>query len=63
MKLKKKGTTVDRGLIAKTIWGEDWMDKYSDWAITQLISQLRKKTSVFNNIVIKTSRGEGFVMI
>lgn len=41
--LKAKGKIVNRDRIAKELWGKNYLEKYSDWAIDQLISKLRKK--------------------
>lgn len=52
---------VSREDIAKVIWQEDWLEKYSDWAIDQLIHSLREKMST-NDIErkITTLRGKGY---
>ena len=52
---------VSRDDIASLLWGEENEDKYSDWAIDQLISKLRKKVSELTsrgNII--TIRGRGY---
>lgn len=59
----KKGEIITRDDIAKAIWKDEWADKYSDWAIAKLVSQLRKKTSAFDDIVIKTVQNEGFTLL
>ena len=50
--------------IGEALWGKDSYDKYSDWAIDQLISKLRKKleTLGFKN-VLKTVRGKGYKLV
>ena len=60
--LSKKGKIVSREEIAKTIWEQSWEDFYSDWAIDQTISRLRKKLSELDVLpqIIKTIRGRGF---
>lgn len=60
--ISKKGKIVFREEIAKTIWAKGWEDFYSDWAIDQTISRLRKKLSELDISpqVIKTIRGKGF---
>ena len=62
--LKKNGKIVDRDEVADQIWGEDSVNKYSDWAIDQLFSRLRKKLEVLaiGGEVIKTVKGRGFRM-
>ncbi|MBM3209246.1 winged helix-turn-helix domain-containing protein [Candidatus Shapirobacteria bacterium] len=34
---------ISRDEIAEILWGKESYDKYSDWSIDQMISQLRKK--------------------
>ncbi len=53
--------TIDREMIAKAIWKEDWSQKYSDWAIEQIIKNIRKKLK--NQPTIKTVYGKGYSMI
>lgn len=58
-----QGIAVSRGDVAKIIWGEEeWEDKYSDWAIGQLIYRLRKKLAYSaSSANIRTLKGQGFV--
>jgi hypothetical protein len=51
---KNKGKIVSREDIAKMMWGELWNEKYSDWAIEQVISKMRKKVGFDKQVVIKT---------
>lgn len=53
---------VSRDEVAKIMWGSQAVDKYSDWAIDQLFSRLRKK---LDNVGLggerlKTLKGKGF---
>lgn len=58
-----KGIIISRDEIAKLLWGENWADKYSDWAIDQLMHTLREKLSKSKlDVEIKTKKGEGFVL-
>ena len=41
--LKNKGQIISRDQIGDVLWGDKAYDRYSDWAVDQLISQLRKK--------------------
>lgn len=41
--IKKKNSLLSRDQIAQALWGKDFEEKYSDWAIDQVISQLRNK--------------------
>mgnify|MGYP001075224585 CR=1 FL=1 len=62
--LKNKDKVVDRERIADSLWSGIWEEKYSDWAIDQTISRLRKRL-VFLGLssgLIKTVRGKGFVL-
>lgn len=56
------GETIAREDIARIVWGEEeWEDKYSDWAIGQLIYRLRKKMSYSApSGTIETRKGRGF---
>lgn len=56
-------TLVSRADIARIVWGEEeWEDKYSDWAIGQLIYRLRKKLEYSASTAsIQTRKGQGFV--
>lgn len=40
--LSERGKLVSREQIAKTLWGNEYADKYSDWAIDKAISRIRK---------------------
>ena len=60
---ENRGDVVSRDEIAQSIWEDQWLDKYSDWAIAKLISQLRKKTSAFEDITIKTAQNQGFMRV
>jgi hypothetical protein len=54
---------TDRDTIAEVLWGAGWEDKYSDWAIDQVISRVRRKLSDRSpDGLIKTIKGQGFVI-
>lgn len=58
------GALVTKDDLAKILWGEDWADRYSDWAIDQLISTLREgMTKMKHEGKIVTKRGEGIIYI
>lgn len=61
---RKKGEVVDREDIAKVVWGEiDWEERYSDWAISQVMHRLREKLKKIETaIVIKTVKGKGYLL-
>ncbi len=52
---------VGRDDIAKVMWETDWNDKYSDWSIDKVISNIKKKLfEASDKRTIKTFKGEGF---
>nr|MBP9818058.1 winged helix-turn-helix transcriptional regulator [Candidatus Shapirobacteria bacterium] len=58
----KKDVVVSRNEIGELLWTKDTEDKYSDWAIDQIMSKIRKKIGdVGEQRVIKTVKGQGFV--
>lgn len=62
--LGKKGKVVSREQIGKAIWGKESAEKYSEWAIDQSISRLRKKLgdNAYKPTYLKTIRGRGFIL-
>ena len=59
----KVGEIVSREEMAKVKWKEDADEKYSDWAIDQIIYRLRsklKKHKVQYRII--TKKGRGFIL-
>ncbi len=61
--LKERKNVITREEIAKLIWGENYLDKYSDWAIDQLIHRLRGKLQTSKApFTIFTRKGEGFYL-
>lgn len=62
--LVQRGKTVSKDVIAETMWGNEWEQRYSDWAIDKLISTLRAKIKEFAPVyTLKTLRGEGCVLV
>lgn len=63
--LKNKGRVVSRDELGNVLWGDEAYNKYSDWAIDQLISQLRKKIDSIGakGKSLKTVRGRGYRFI
>lgn len=56
------GTLITKDDIAKLLWGNDWSERYSDWAIDQLISTLREKlVNIDKKAKIISKRGEGII--
>jgi DNA-binding response OmpR family regulator len=59
--LKNPGKVLTRDDIGAVLWGESSYEKYSDWAIDQLMSKLRKKLKEIGvNVEISTLRGRGY---
>jgi hypothetical protein len=62
--IDKKNILVTRDDIAEALWGKKSYEKYSDWAIDQLVSMLRKKLSQLNTVdKIQTIRGKGIILL
>lgn len=60
----RSGELVTKDDIAKVLWGEAWADRYSDWAIDQLISTLREKlATIKHDGKIVTKKGEGIIFL
>jgi len=60
---RKKGKIVSRDQLAQAIWGKDWEEKYSDWAIDQLVKRMRTKLGDrAKQRLIKTVRAKGFLI-
>lgn len=60
--LKEPNKLRTRDEIGEVLWGEDSYDKYSNWAIDQLMSQLRKKLEKLGvgRKKLVTIRGRGY---
>jgi len=60
--LKKPQTIISRDEISTVLWGKKSDEKYSEWAIDQAISQLRKKLTKMNISPqnLQTIRGRGY---
>jgi hypothetical protein len=60
---KNIGRSTSRDQIAQSLWGADWEDKYSDWAIDQAIHRLRSKLRDSSSpYSIHTKKGIGFIL-
>lgn len=57
-----KRSLVQRDALAKAIWGNVYLDKFSNWAIDKTISRIRKKLSNlgFNKNMIQIVKGKGY---
>jgi hypothetical protein len=59
--LQNINSVVTRDEIAKVMWENEWNDKYSDWSIDKVISNIKKKLfEASDKRTIKTFKGEGF---
>ena len=57
-------TIINREELAEAIWGKEWEDKYSEWAIDKLVQRLRDKILQSRlPFKIMTKRKQGFMMI
>ncbi len=62
--LKQPGKLQSRDSISEVLWGSDSYEKYSDWAIDQIMSKVRKKLKdlgLQTNLV--TIRGRGYKLL
>lgn len=58
------GEIVSRDALAELLWGDGWADRYSDWAIDQLLSVLRGRlTKMRSKERIVTKKGEGIIFL
>ncbi len=62
--LMESKKVLKREEIAQAIWQDDWMRRYSDWAIDQVIHRIREKLQKTKApYKIMTKRGEGFYLV
>lgn len=62
--LKRKGEVVSREEIAQLLWGEKYVEKYSDWAIDKTISRIRKSMNRHHATThIQTLKGKGYQIV
>lgn len=61
--INDKKKVVSRDKIAQTIWGNEWEEKYSDWAIDRLMHRLRIKlhSLCIDEKLLKTIKKKGFI--
>jgi hypothetical protein len=62
--LTYRGQIVSRDDLAKAVWGFNWEEEYSDWALDQVVSRLRKaleKLGLPKEIII-TKKGQGWLV-
>lgn len=58
------GELISKDRLAQVLWGEQWADRYSDWAIDQLLSTLREKLARLKLPgKIMTKKGEGIIFV
>jgi hypothetical protein len=56
------GQIVTRDEIAQILWGKLWQQKYSDWAIDQSVSKLKKKL-ISSGLSLLVIRNRGYQLI
>lgn len=61
--LSAKKKVVSRDTIAQALWGNDWEEKYTDWALDRLMYRLRKKLQklCIDATLLKTIKKKGFI--
>jgi hypothetical protein len=57
--LYDQNSFVSKEAIAEVLWGKNWPEKYSDWAIDKLISRIRKKLHDNDKRIIETFKNKG----
>lgn len=61
MFLENQGKLINRDDISKILWGSEYYEKYSDWAIDQVVSKVRKKIKdLGTKTKLITIRGRGY---
>jgi len=62
--LKPKDKMLTREQLAEIIWGVQWPEKYSDWAIDKALSRLRQKFhQIWLGEVLQTIKGKGVKLV
>lgn len=61
--LSSKKKIISRDVVAQAIWGKEWEEKYSDWAIDRLAFRLRLKLAKIgiDEKLLKTVKKKGFL--
>ncbi len=57
---KRPNILTTRDEVARELWGEEWENQYSDWALDQAIYSLRKALPEGNNL--QTLRNRGYIL-
>ena len=61
-----RGKLLSRDALAHILWGDDYLDKFSDWALDQAVSRLRRKLAddpTFKSLRITTQKKYGFILL
>jgi len=62
--LASRGRRISRDQAGEAVWRKNWEEKYSDWALDQIVSQIRKKmTHLKDKKRLVTLRGIGFELL
>lgn len=57
-----EGETISREDVAKVLWGNNYLQQYSDWSIDKTISRIRKKIQDKDHTKIRTLKKRGFIL-
>ncbi|MBU0976744.1 MAG: helix-turn-helix domain-containing protein [Patescibacteria group bacterium] len=60
---KSKNRIVARDRLSKIMWGKNWKEKYSDWAIDRVVHKIRNKIGDSEKEIIQTLKGKGFKLV
>ncbi|MDD3647973.1 MAG: winged helix-turn-helix domain-containing protein [Candidatus Dojkabacteria bacterium] len=60
---KGKNRVVTRENLARIMWGKNWKEKYSDWAIDRVVHKIRNKLGDSERQIVQTLKGKGFKLI
>lgn len=63
LKLSEARGYITREQVAEIIWGVDWRNKYSDWAIDKIVSRIRKKIFDQNKEQLVSIKRKGIKLI
>lgn len=61
--ISSKKRIISRNSLAQTIWGKNWENEYSDWAIDRLAYRIRKKFRMLgiDENLFRTIKKKGFI--
>lgn len=61
--LQNQNTVISREKLAQAIWKEEYYEKYSDWALDQMVKRFRDKMGKLglNKLTLQTKKNQGFI--